>query len=51
MQILHVLYHRKEKQNKPDTVVDKHKQNINLLFCNNYRGEEALAVSNSNNKG
>ena len=38
------------QQTKPDTVSDKHKQNINLLFCDNYRGDEALAVSNADNK-
>ena len=36
---------------RPGTVADKQKQNINLLLCVNYRGDEALAVSNANNKG
>ena len=36
-------------RNRPDTVADKRKQNINLLFCDNYRVDEALAVSNANN--
>ena len=34
-----------------DTVADKHIQNIKLLPCINYRGDEALDVSNANNKG
>ena len=38
------------QQTRPDAVADKHKQNINLLFCDDYSGEEALAVSNANNK-
>ena len=33
------------------TVADNHKENINLLFYDNYRGDEALAMSNENNKG
>ena len=36
---------------KADTVADKHKQNINLLFCDNYRADEAVAVWNANKKG
>ena len=44
IQILHVLYHRMN-------TTDKQKQNVNLLFCDNYRGDEALAVSNANKKG
>ena len=39
------------QQSKPDTVADNHKENINLLFYDNYRGDEALAMSNENNKG
>ena len=39
------------QQTRPDTVADKHKQNINLLFCNNHRDNKALVVSNTNNKG
>ena len=36
---------------RPGTVADKHKQNINLLLCVKYRGDEALSLSNANNKG
>ena len=32
------------QQTRPDTVADKHKQNINLLFCDNCKEDEALAV-------
>ena len=40
------------ERNRPDqTELQTNKQNINLLFCNNYRGNEALAVSHANNKG
>ena len=38
------------QQTRPNTVADKHRQNLNILFCNNYRGKEALAVSNADNK-
>lgn len=44
MQIAIVLY-------RPDTSADKQKQNMNWLFCNDYRGDEAPAVPNANNKG
>ena len=27
------------QQTRPDRDADKHKQNINLLFCNNYKGD------------
>ena len=37
------------QQTRPDTVADKHNQNINLLCYNKYRG--AQAVSNAYNKG
>lgn len=49
MQILHVLYHRMNATPE-QTVTEKHKQNINLLSSNNYRSDEALDVSNANNK-
>ena len=39
------------EHNRPGTDADKHRENINVLFCDNYRGDEALAVSNANNKG
>ena len=38
------------QQTRPNIVADKHRQNLNILFCNNYRGKEALAVSNADNK-
>ena len=38
------------QQTRPNTVADKYRQNLNILFCNNYRGKEALAVSNADNK-
>ena len=41
---------RKQKT-RPDAVAEKHKQNISLLFCDNYRGDKALAVWNFNNQG
>ena len=44
MQILHVLYHRME------TAEQIRQQKIFLLFCNSYRGDEALAVSNAKSK-
>ena len=39
------------KHTRPDAVADRHKQNVNLLFCDNYRSDKSLAVSNANNKG
>ena len=27
------------QQTRPDRDADKHEQNINLLFCNNYKGD------------
>ena len=39
------------QQTRLDTVADKHKQNVNLRFCDNYRGDEVRAASNANDKG
>ena len=36
------------EHDRPDTFADKHRQNINWLFCNNQRGDEAPAFSNAN---
>ena len=30
------------QQSRPETAADKRKENINLLFYDNYRGDEAL---------
>ena len=35
------------QQTRPETVADKHKQNVSFAI---YRGDEALAVLNANNK-